>query len=498
MHKPTITFSVIITLMLLGLWLLLPSTTHTPRSSSLQRSIENFASDTSLASASWGFEARNLQTGQTLASVNPNLALIPASTQKVVTTLTALALLGEDFRFATRLQYDGKIENGILKGNLYIHGMGDPALGATQLHDSLAIERTFEAWLAALHHAGIRSVEGHIIADGSAFDAHMVPPKWMWEDLGNYYGAGAHALTVYENMYTVFFQPGNREGAPATVLRTEPVIEGMEWVNEVTTGPRGSGDRVYIYGAPGYNQRWFTGTVPLGSNAFPVRGSIPDPGLHLASQFRSFLMARQITCTGKVHTHRTLESISDPSVRILLHTWQSPPLATIAARTNMQSVNTYAENLIKYLGLHYKNEGSFARGAEVITEFWQQKGMPVRGMRIHDGSGLSPFNNLTAAQLVFMLGQAASNPALYEALTSGLPVAGRSGSLERLFTNSPARGILMAKSGFLGNVRAYTGYTKNRKGELIAFAFIVNNYAGTSAVLRDRMVRVMESIGEGG
>lgn len=460
----------------------------------LNNAIVAFAEDKAMQTASWGFIATDIKSGKELASVNAGLALIPASTQKVITTLTALAMLGTDYRFETLLQYDGIIVDGVLKGNLYIYGTGDPSLGASQLNDSLKIENVFSYWLNDLKATGISAIEGNIIADASFFDDHMIPSKWMWEDIGNYYGAGAHALTVYENMYTVFFQPGRIEGEPATVIHTEPVIPDMDFINDVTTGPRGSGDRVYIYGVPRQNTRWLTGTVPLGQNNFPVRGSMPDPGYYLASAFTNYLSNNGVSIKGEKHTHQTLKNIKPAESRTLVSRWESLELLYIAERTNLASVNTYAENLLKMLGKTFGNEGTFSKGAEVVQSFWEEKGIDITGMRIHDGSGLSSFNNITVKQLNEMLIYAAADKSLHNALVKGFPVAGESGSLSRLFRGTNSQGVLTAKSGFLGNVRAYSGYTRSKNGNLIAFTFIVNNYAGPNIQLRDNMVKVMDEI----
>ncbi|MFN2395316.1 MAG: D-alanyl-D-alanine carboxypeptidase/D-alanyl-D-alanine-endopeptidase [Bacteroidales bacterium] len=463
-------------------------------SRNLKKSLDEFAADKALQSASWGFIATQAETGQEIISVNPNLALIPASTQKIVTTLTSLSLLGPDYRFETILQYDGSVRQNGLSGNIYIYGTGDPTLGSAQLHDSLALENVFTQWLGDIKKAGIEKINGHIIADGSYFDDHMIPPKWMWEDIGNYYGAGAHALSVYENMYTVYFQPGRIEGEPAQVIRTEPAIPGMEFINDVTTGPRGSGDKVYIYGVPRQNTRWLTGTVPLGQNNFPVRGSMPDPGYFLAQAFIDFLRNEGITINGEAYTHQTFKETTNFAFRNLISRWESPPVVSIAERTNLSSVNTYAENLLKSLGKIYEDHGSYSKGADVILRFWEENGIDIHGLRIHDGSGLSPYNSITVKQLNDMLIYAAGDRVLFDELTKGFPVAGESGSLNRLFTGTRSQGILMAKSGFLGNVRAYSGYTRSRNGDLIAFTFIVNNYAGDNIQLRNSMVRIMDAV----
>lgn len=464
------------------------------RNSPINKALSDFSKDESLNNASWGFYAVDTRTGKTIISHNPDLALIPASTQKVVTTLTALSLLGSDYTFETLLQYDGKIENGILKGNLYVKGSGDPMLGAKMADDSLALDLVFAKWLREINATGITAIEGNIIADGSWFDDQLIPSKWMWEDMGNYYGAGAHALTAHENLYSVFFQPGNREGAPAKVLKTDPIVPGMTFHNDVATGPRGSGDKVYIYGSPYSNQRWLTGTVPLGENNFEVKGSLPDPGHFLAAALASFLQQKDIALKGSAYTHRNAPVNESKAARIIISRLLSPNLEDIAARTNFNSVNTYAENLIKTLGRVFHDEGTFSSGSEVITGFWDDKGLDTQGLRIHDGSGLSPYNNITVRQLTTMLLFAAQDEALYNSLIKGFPVAGRNGSLAGMFTGTSSQGVLTAKSGFLGNVRAYAGYTRSKEGHLIAFTFIVNNYSGTPIEMRRKMEKLMDTL----
>ncbi|MFW5725367.1 MAG: D-alanyl-D-alanine carboxypeptidase/D-alanyl-D-alanine-endopeptidase [Bacteroidota bacterium] len=482
----------VITLIIVGF--VSPGTGNTPQEGSIKKVLADFAKDESLQSASWGFYALDTRTGREIISHNPDLALIPASTQKAITTLTSLSILGSDYRYQTLLQCDGPIVNGVLKGNIYITGTGDPTLGSTMMADSLALRNVFLYWLNDLNASGITKVEGNIIADASWFDDHMIPAKWIWEDIGNYYGAGAHALTVNENMYTVFFEPGIMEGATAQVIRTEPVVPDMVFHNDVTTGPRGSGDRVYIYGSPYSPQRWLTGTVPLGESNFAVKGSLHDPGMFLAYALQTFLKENNIEVNGTARTHRNMPEKTMPDARITLSRWLSPPMEDIAARTNFSSVNTYAENLVKTLGRHVKDEGSFAAGTQAVVEFWEEMGIDTRGMRMHDGSGLSPYNNVTVKQLTQMLYFASRNEALYQSLVKGLPIAGRNGSLKGMFASTPSAGVLAAKSGFLGNVRSYTGYTRCNDGHLIAFTIIINNYSGSALEMRRKMEVVMNAL----
>ena len=461
-----------------------------------EQELRRFKNDPALKNASWGLSIVNLQTGKSIASHNQNLALVPASTQKILTTATALLLLGSEFKFQTTLGHSGYIDqSGTLHGDLVINGSGDPSFASTQLNDSLQMERVFGKWVLAIKEAGIKQVKGCVFVNESVFDLEMIPRKWLWEDIGNYYGAGSSGLTVNENMYTVFFEPGNEVGQPARVLRTEPMIPGMEFINQVTTGPRGSGDQVYIFGAPYQMQRTLTGTVPLGRNDFPVRGSIPDPPMFFAEAFSGFLAQNGIQTSSRPLSHRTATAsgITAPKAEKTLSVWTSPALTHIANRTNLSSVNTYAENLLKTMGTQAKGNGSFLAGIEVTKEFWKNRGLDVDGMFLYDGSGLAPSNRLTAAQLTGILQAMSQNPG-FEGFKAGLPLAGRTGWLANQFRGTPSEGVLYAKSGFIANVRSYAGYTKTSDGKELAFAFIVNDYHGTPASMREKMTKLMDAI----
>ncbi|MEE4178070.1 MAG: D-alanyl-D-alanine carboxypeptidase/D-alanyl-D-alanine-endopeptidase [Bacteroides sp.] len=464
--------------------------------SSLENAIIEFSKDPALARASWGICVMDVSNGRVLGSHNADMALVPASTQKVLTTASALLMLGPEFRYKTTLGYTGRIDSeGTLHGDLVIKGSGDPSFGSTNLHDSLNLDRVFLQWLENIRRAGIKKITGSIVADASIFDDEMIPRKWIWEDMGNYYGAGASGLTANENLYTVYFKPAQAEGLPAKVLFTEPPVPGMELINQVTTGKRGSGDQVYIFGAPYQMQRTLTGTVPLGSNNFPVKGSIPDPPLFVAASFSDFLTKINITQGKPAISHREL---STENIRItepfrLLSIWKSPPLFSLAGHTNLNSVNTYAENLLKTLGSIIKGEGSTEAGVEAIKEYWNGRGLDTRGMFLYDGSGLSPSNRITVRQLAMVLQETAGSQSA-RFFIAGLPLAGRTGSIAGSFRGTPSENVLRAKSGYLANVRSYAGMTRTREGKTLAFAIIVNHYEGTPASMREKLTGLMDAI----
>jgi D-alanyl-D-alanine carboxypeptidase/D-alanyl-D-alanine-endopeptidase (penicillin-binding protein 4) len=169
-----------------------------------------------------GIYAIKSSTGEVLLEKNSGLSLVPASCLKVVTTAAALNLLGADYRFETYLEYDGTIDEGkILHGNLFIRGGGDPCLGSDRIAGSLSWEKQIETWVNAVKELGITKIVGKVIGDSSKWEKALAVPSWNWEDLGNYYGAGACALSFHENAYSLFFKPAESIGKEATILRTD-------------------------------------------------------------------------------------------------------------------------------------------------------------------------------------------------------------------------------------------------------------------------------------
>ncbi len=481
----------------LSLVMATPAAADPPASSSpLFREFNTFRSQEALKHANWSVYVADITEGREIIRHNIHQLLTPASTQKLLTTTSAMMMLDHDHRFETRLEYDGYIDaEGTLHGNLYIRGDGDPSLGSAMLDDTLALINVFEQWGVAVKSAGIRAVSGHVVSDERIFDEEMVPRRWVWEHIGNYFGAGASGLTVNENEYSIHFDAGNSVGEPASVTFTEPELPGMVFHNQVTTGPEGSGDRVYILGAPYVSERWLTGTVPLGAKDFEVRGSMADPPAFMAESFRRHLFTNGIEVSGTGTSYRlsATSGIETSDDRNKLSTWFSPPLYEIIFRTNLASVNTYAENLLKTIGLQSNRQGSTAAGLEVLDEYWDKKGLDTDSWILYDGSGLSPSNRLSSHHLMTILQEASAHPS-FSVLIQSLPLAGYSGALENWFRGTRSEGLLRAKSGYLSGARGYAGYTTMENGNMAAFVILANDYQGTPVAMRTSMLNLMHAI----
>jgi serine-type D-Ala-D-Ala carboxypeptidase/endopeptidase (penicillin-binding protein 4) len=393
-----------------------------------------------------GIYAVRMDTEEVLIDQNSDLSLNPGSCMKIVTTGAALHVLGVDARFITHLEYDGLIEEGTLHGNLYIKGGGDPCLGSDRIVGSLPWMGQIEVWRDAIQKLGIRKIVGKVIGDASSWEKALAAPSWLAEDLGNYYGAGASALSFHENSYLLTFKPGAKEGDPALILRTEPPILGIDFQNEVKTGPLHSGDQACIYGSEFSPLQFIRGTVPAAEAEFSIKGAIPDPA-SLASRFlRESLRKGGISIEGN--------ELTPQNPRVPFHATSSPTIGEIVHWTNQKSVNLYAEHLLKQMGKVVYNEASTAAGIKAVTDFWNREKIDLGGFKMFDGSGLSRKNLITAKQLVRMLHKMKGSipfPIFFESLPT------------------QENGI-QAKSGSMSQIKAYAGYAGP-----IAFAIMVNN-----------------------
>ncbi len=146
--------------------------------------VKALAAAPGVKNASWGLSVKDL-SGKAVAAYNPQLNLTPASILKVFVTAAALDRLGPEKTFATGLYYGGKISEGVLKGDIYIRGAGDPSLGSRLIRGAKPLEQVLQEWAAAVSEgAGIRDVNGGVVGDDSAFEDWQ-PGSWAWEDSGN-------------------------------------------------------------------------------------------------------------------------------------------------------------------------------------------------------------------------------------------------------------------------------------------------------------------------
>ncbi len=428
------------------------------------QSLQNFLNTPELRQSNIGIYIKNNTTGQVIADFRSEHVIPPASTQKILTSATALCLLGSDFRFSTFLETDGTIEDGTLKGNLYIRGTGDPTLGSQKVGDQMFLYK----WVQALRKKGIRRIEGSVISDASFFDGDAVNPQWIWEDIGNYYAPGIFALPYLDNTMNVQLRSA-AIGSVAEVVKTFPEVEGMIFENHIRCTEI-TYDGAYVHGLPYSNVRYLTGSVPSNRGIFGVKGDLPNPPLLLAKHFTNRLREGGIEVTEEPG----YMTETNNSTRQLLYTHLSEPLSEILREVNQNSNNLYAEQIYRYLGSMIATPCTLQNSLITMQNCWRNRGISLQNTFIFDGCGLAPQDAVSAQTLVrildFMLHSTEK-----DVFFLSLPVAGESGTLKNFLAKTPLQGKVVAKSGTTSRIKSYAGYITLKDESVITFAIIVNN-----------------------
>lgn len=434
-----------------------------------------------------GFQIRNVNSGEVLYEINSEKLMIPASVLKLVTSAAALEILGAEYRFETRLGYSGKIENGILKGDLIVIGGGDPALGSEYFPNHYFAPHFLDSWAKSVREAGIRKIDGRLILDNSLYGSERIPPTWIWEDMGNYYGAGSGALSLYDNLSRITFQSPPAPGMPTTILSVYPEIKELQWTNNVLSSDI-SRDLAYVFGSPLDNNRIIRGTIPKNRRMFTIKASNPHPETLLAEEFIKYLASSGIFITGKMLIEKT-----DLQRFHQITALESPTLAEIVKVLNQESVNLFAEHLVRQIAAELLGIGDREAGLKIISEFWKNKGLDTGQLFMEDGSGLSHFNAVTPKFISSLLSYMEKSSPNFKPFFESLPAAGK-GTLyvfdPRLFPESTFR----LKSGSMKRVRCYAGYIHSDSGKNYVVSVFINHFSGTHAKLISELEKVFSEI----
>ncbi|HCC70056.1 MAG TPA: D-alanyl-D-alanine carboxypeptidase/D-alanyl-D-alanine-endopeptidase [Bacteroidales bacterium] len=458
--------------------------------------INEFVNDTTFRHAGISICFRDMESGDIIAHYNKNMALGSASVMKLVTTAVALETLGPDFRFSTRIGYVGNFTPGdsILKGCIVIKGGADPTILSEYFpdHNTDIIEK----WADAIVNAGIKKVEGSVLADATIFNYHPAPGGWNWSDLGNYYGAGSHGICIFDNMYRIHFKTGSI-GTRPEIKGIDPDIPGLIIENRLIS--YGNSDNGYVYLEPYGDHAVIRGEIPHDRDDFVLKASIPDPPLLTGILLQKELEKRGIIISKKTTSLRITPSLAEEyrsSEKVIITTSWSPPLSDIISVTNTESVNLFAEQLIKYIGFAntMKEFSSKGSGLKAINEYLNSSLDSTEGLYIVDGSGLSRSNALSASFITGLLQYMRTEGRFAEYYYESLPEPGKSGTLENYFNDPVFEGRLRAKSGTSTRIRNYAGYLEVSPGREVIFAVLVNNFDCSSSEVTARVEKLLKGV----
>ena len=413
----------------------------------------------------WGAIVTSVSRGDTLFVHNADLPLMPASTQKLFTTVLAFERLGVHHQMTTDVLRDGAVDsNGTLQGSLIVRGGGDPAFAGRFLGGMP--EDPMRALAQIVANAGIKRVAGDVIGDATAFEPQRIPDGWLSRYLDASYAARVSALSLNANLLHVAISPSSSGRAQVTL---RPALAGYTVVNSTRTQRNSRGARLTV-------SRRGDGTIVaagwIGARSGPrvYTVVVDDPARFATAAFRKALEEVGVQVTGKIRLAATPAS-AQPIGAI-----SSPPLYQLARVMNGESDNHFAELLLRDAVRGHDPEivGSAHLGNDQLRALLAERaGTAPAAIRIADGSGLSSVNRITARALTELLMYANRAPWSRE-FHETLPVAGASETLRSRMIATPAQGNLHAKTGTTNDVIALGGYVTSRSGELLAFTMFYN------------------------
>lgn len=399
--------------------------------------------------------------GRVLYERDPDRALVPASNQKILTALAALATFGPTHRFTTAIFSDAPPDDEGAVGWLAVRGGGDPALTSEDL------------WrLAAdLRRLGLRRVRGGLLLDDSRFDDERWHPSWGPISARAYH-APVGALSVNYGAFAAVVEPGSRKGDPVRV-RIDPPVSFLRVSNRASTGPS-NGGRTLVVDRSGTEAALLvtvSGVAPAGAESKAYHRSVLDPARYAGSVLRMQMEANGIRVEGETR----LSAV--PASALPLLEFEGKSVAEIARLFMKFSNNAIAESLVKAMGAHASGGmGSWESGIPAMRAQLDAIGLDTGSLELSDGSGLSYENRVTPRSLVEALRLAGSSFRFGPEFVAALPIAGGDGTLEERAESAAHR--VRAKTGLLTRVTALSGYAELSDGTRAVFSIVANGYRG--------------------
>lgn len=436
----------------------------------LKKATSQLLADPQMRYGILGWLVIDADNGDTLVSWNANTGLPPASCLKVITSATAFELLGPSFRFATGFLTDGEWKNGVLAGNLFIEGNGDPALGSHRFVTTRPPQQMAE-WITSLKKAGISRISGKLLPLNKGWSGIPTPGGYTWNDIGNYYGAGSDYLNWRENQYDLLLRSGPKVGDSVEIVAAKPTPVHVKFEVTAKAAEKGTGDQTNIYLAPRSLEAVVDGTIPREEQQFVIAGSIPDPPAQLMSELTNSFRASGLP------VDETSIPLANSSVLQPIFYHYSPAIDSLNYWFLKKSVNLYGEAFVRAIAQQDGGDGSLEEGINRVRKFWKARGIELGSLKMIDGSGLSPQNRVTPGTLVRVL-----------------QYARRQWWFNNFLQSFPRYNDMTLKSGTIGGVKSFAGYHTTPDGKNVILAIIVNNFDGSAGSIVNKMFTLLDEL----
>jgi serine-type D-Ala-D-Ala carboxypeptidase/endopeptidase (penicillin-binding protein 4) len=451
-------------------------------------------------------------------SLNADRAMNPASTMKLLTTFAALETLGPAYRWKTEAYLNGKLENGVLQGDLVFKGYGDPKLTVEQ----------FWMWLRELRQRGLREIRGDIVLDRSFFEPANNDPAEFDNDPTRAYNVGTSALLLNFNALHLHLVPDG----DATIALLEPQLAGYTVRNHITTSTKlpCGGEDAYKAHLDGQDIV-LKGSIPAGCGEADDYFSLLPQDEYFFAVFSSLWQELGGTLQGR------LRAGTAPAEQIPFAKYVSPPLSEVIRDINKFSNNTMARQLFLTLGtaetptntarviqraggllaadsmdsrddfsraqafrdasLPAEQEGGDIAGEEryislpeaaagvqlpanialstaTMRHWLKTQQLQFPELVLENGAGLSRKERISAMHLAELLQRATSSP-FHAELEASLPILGMDGTVKKRFNDSGIAGYAHLKTGSLKGVKSIAGYVQAQSGKRWIVVFLVNH-----------------------
>ena len=440
------------------------------------REIDKTIAESDFKKARWGIIAVSLKDGRVVCGNDAQQLFTPASVEKLLTSIVALDELGADFRWKTSVYAKSEIKNGTLGGDLILYGRGSPDLDDAKLSEIIN----------QLKQKGLKSIKGDIIGDESYFKGDNLGDGWTWNEAQWYYGAASSALSINRNQATVTIQNG-KPRSDSKYVELSGEVKPVEDIEAIGLKRELGTNKVYVWG---------------NGNNLTVKIAISNPALLSAKILKEVLEKNGIKVEGKARSvNWESEDKLDVENAVKLASIESETLAETVHRMNKDSVNLYAELILRTLGKKFGSEapdenlkmqklrGDDSAGASVIKKWLKDKNVATDEIAIHDGSGLSRLNSVMPEAIERAIIYA-SNSKFADIFKNSLPVAGQNGTLRGRL--GKVSGRVLAKTGSILYVNSLAGFAQ-AKDETLAFVIIGNNitHKGNSNKIIDKIASIL-------
>lgn len=428
--------------------------------------------DPMLRTSEVGISVFDLTTGESLFQYQDEKLYRPASTEKIVTSVTALATLGTEYTMDTRLQYTGKIENDTLKGSLYLVGGFDPEL----------MDEDLDSLVDVIARSGIRYIADTLAADVSMTDSVYWGNGWSWDDAPESFQPYLSPLMLNRGCVDVTVIPTQKDSLPQVIC--VPASDYYQVDNDgVSKQPQAGPLKI--------TRNWLHH-----GNVIQISGNVTKETTRTLSIYDSkafffHTFAKRLKERGVDFSQTAFADCPEnDSLKVVstLFVLQRP-INEVLKQMMKESDNLCAESMFYHVAAHHARykRVSDNDGTDAINHFIKESlGLNPEYYNIVDGSGVSLYNYVSPRLLLEYLKYAYRRAEIFHSFYEALPIAGIDGTLEHRMKKGKAYRNVHAKTGTVKGVSSLAGYAQASNGHRLAFSIINQN------VMKSRLARVFQ------